>query len=171
MQTQWTLRLVALAAVAVLAAPAQTRAQNAQTQTTVTVGGPVQIPGTTLPAGTYVFETAAGSGGRQAVRIYSADHSKLIATAEAVGMKREGALTDLVQLRPSILGSGPTALKGWLPSNSGDGFQFVYSAREAADIANRTDTPVVASAGETGKDAQLVVVDAYGTRRPWQPAS
>jgi hypothetical protein len=171
MQTQWMLRLAALAAVAVITAPAQARAQNAQTQTTLTLTVPAQIPGTTLPAGTYVFETTAGQHGRQTVRIQSADRSKLVATAEVVPMKRDGALTELVQLRPTILGSAPTALKGWLPSSSGDGFQFVYSTREAADIANRTDTPVVATTDEGGKEAQLVVIDAYGQRAPWQPTS
>jgi hypothetical protein len=167
MQAKCVLRLVGLAAVAVMAAPAPTRADDSQQQTMVTLSAPVEIPGTTLQAGTYVFETTAGQGGRHAVRVYSSDRSKLITTAEAVPMKRDGALTDLVELRPTILGSAPTALKGWLRPGSGDGYQFVYPAREAAAIANRTATPVVASVVESDKDAQLVVIDPYGKRSPW----
>jgi len=167
MQTQCVLRLVALAGATVIAAPAPTRADDSRNQTTVTLSAPIQIPGTTLQAGAYVFETAAGQGGRYAVRIYSSDRSKLIATAEAVPMKRNGAVTDLVELRPTILGSAPTALKGWLRSGSDDGYQFVYPAREAEAIANRTDTAVVASVAESGKAAQLMVIDAYGKRSPW----
>jgi hypothetical protein len=171
MRTRCMLCPVVLVAGWLIAAPAQTRAQDAQNHTTLTLSGPVEIPGTTLPAGTYVFETTPGQGGRQSVRITSADGSKLIATAEAVPMRREGALTNVVQFRPTILGSGPTALQGWFRSGSADGYQFVYPAGEAAEIANRTDTRVVASATETGKDTSLVVIDAYGKRSPWSPAS
>jgi hypothetical protein len=166
MQGKRILRLVGLAAVAVMAVSVPTRADDSQQQTTVTLSAPVEIPGTTLQAGAYVFETTASQDGRHAVRIYSSDRSKLIVTAEAVPMKRNGELVDLVELRPTILGSAPTALKGWLRPGTGDGYQFVYPAREAAAIANRTATPVVASVAESEK-AQLVVIDPYGKRSPW----
>lgn len=159
--------LVALAAAAVMAVPAPARADDAKTQTTVALSAPVEIPGTTLQPGIYVFETTADQGERHSVRVYSDDHSKLIGTAEAVPMKREGALADVVTLRPTILGSAPTALKGWLSSGGGDGYQFVYPASEAAAIANRTDTPVIGRVAGAGKDTQLVVIDAYGKRSPW----
>jgi len=166
MQTQYG-RLVALAAAAVMAAPALTRADDSQARTTITLSASVQIPGTTLEPGTYVFETTPVQGGRHTVRVYSNENSKLVATAEAVPMKRGGTLGDLATLRPTILGSAPTALKGWLPPGGDDGYQFVYPASEAAAIANRTDTPVVASVADSGKGAQLVVIDAYGKRSPW----
>jgi len=171
MQAKCVLRLVGLAAVAVMAAPVPTRANDSLNQTTVTLSAPVEIPGgTTLPAGSYVFETIAGQGGAHTVRLYSGDRSKLITTAEAVPMKRDGALTDLVELRPTILGSAPTALKGWLSPGGGDGYQFVYPAREAAAIANRTDTWVVARVAESEKEGQLAVIDPYGNRSPWTGA-
>ena len=167
MQRQWVMRLIALAVTAFTAVSTPARGDESQNQTTVHLSAPMQIPGTTLQSGAYVFETSASQGGRHTVRVYSADRSKLITTAEAVPMKRNGALTDLVPLRPTILGSAPTALKGWLPAGSSDGYQFVYPAREAAEIANRTATPVVASVAEAGKDAQLVVIDTYGKHSPW----
>jgi hypothetical protein len=159
--------LGALAAVAVMAAPAPTRAADLDNQTTLTFAAPIEVPGMTLQPGAYLFETAPGQGGRQAVRIYSSDRSKLITTVEAVSMKREGP-SDVAQYRPTILGSGPTALKGWFRAGSTSGYQLVYSAREAAAIANRTTERVVASVTEAGKDPQLVVIDAYGKQTPWQ---
>jgi hypothetical protein len=159
--------LGALAAAAVVAAPALIRAAESTDQTTLTFSTPIEVPGTTLQPGAYVFETAAGQGGRLNVKIYnSSDRSKLIATVAAVSMKRDGP-SDVVQYRPTILGSAPTALKGWFRAGSDTGYQLVYPAREAAEIANRTTERVVASATEDGKDT-LVVVDAYGKHTPWQ---
>jgi hypothetical protein len=159
--------LGALAAVAVTAAPAPTRAADLDTQTTLTFAAPIEVPGMTLEPGTYVFETAPGQGGRHTVRIHSGDRSKLITTVEAVSMKRDGP-SDVVQYRPTILGSAPTALKGWFRTAATSGYQLVYPAKEAAAIANRTTERVVASVTEGGKDPQLVVIDAYGKQTPWQ---
>ena len=171
MQTKCVMRLVGLATAAVMAATVPTRADDSQNQTAVNLPAAVQIPGMTLQAGAYLFETSSGQGGRHSVRVYTIDRSKLITTVEAVPMKRNGELADLVELRPTILGSAPTALKGWFRPASADGYQFVYPAREAAAIANRTDTPVVASVAESSKDGQLVVIDAYGNRSPWPAGS
>ena len=159
--------LGALAAVAVAAAPAPTRA--ADLSTTLTFATPMEVPGTTLQPGTYVFETTAGTAGKHTVRIHSGDRSKLITTVEAVSMKRDGP-SDVVQYRPTILDSAPTALKGWFAAGSTTGYQLVYPAKEAATIANRTTERVVASVTEDGK-AQLVVIDAYGKQTAWQPST
>jgi hypothetical protein len=158
--------LGALAAVAVVAAPAPTRAADLDNQTTLTFTAPMEVPGMTLQPGAYVFETAPGQGDRQTVKIYSSDKSNLITTVEAVSMKREGP-SDVVQYRPTILDSAPTALKGWLRAGTSSGYELVYSEREAAAIANRTTERVMATVTADGKP-QLVVIDAYGKRTPWQ---
>lgn len=165
----YTWLLGTLAVAAAIGAPATTRAADLDHQTTLTFATPIEVPGTTLQPGTYVFETAAGQGGRQTVRIHSGDRAKLITTVEVVSMKRDGP-SDVVQYRPTILGSAPTALKGWFAAGSTTGYQVVYPEKEAAAIANRTDERVVASVTQDGK-AQLVVIDAYGARSPWQPAT
>jgi hypothetical protein len=158
-----------LAVLATLGAAATTRAADLDNQTTLTFSTPIEVPGTTLQPGAYVFETAAGQDGRHTVRIHSGDRSKLITTVEAVSMKRDGP-SDVVQYRPTILDSAPTALKGWFKAGSTSGYQLVYPVREAAAIANRTTERVVASTTEGGK-TELVVIDAYGARKPWQPVS
>ena len=157
-----------LAAVAVLAAPAPTLGADLNNQTTLTFATSIEVPGTTLQPGTYVFETSAGSAGRQTVRIHSGDKSTLITTVEAVSMKRDGP-SDVVQYRPTILGSAPTALKGWFAAGSTTGYQLVYPEKEAAAIANRTTERVVASVTQDGK-TQLTVIDAYGARSPFVAA-
>jgi hypothetical protein len=157
--------LGALAAVAVAAAPAPTLAADL----TLMFNTAIEVPGTTLQPGTYVFETTDGTDGRHTVRIHSGDRSKLITTVQAVSMKRDGP-SDVVQYRPTILGSAPTALKGWFAANSNTGYQLVYPAKEAAAIANRTTERVAASVTENGK-SQIVVIDTYGKQTPWQPST
>ena len=161
--------LLGTLAVATALAPATTRAADLDNQTTLTFAAPIEVPGTTLQPGTYVFETAPGQGSRHTVRIRSGDRAKLITTVEAVSMKRDGP-SDVVQYRPTILGSAPTALKGWFAAGQTTGYQLVYPEKEAATIANRTAERVVASVTQDGR-AQLVVIDAYGTRSPWQPTT
>src|ERR1041385_8967325 len=98
-----------LAAVAVVAAPAPIRGADLDNQTTLTFAATIEVPGATVQPGAYVFENTPAQGGRQTVKIYSSDRSQLIATVDAVPMKREGP-ADVVQYRPTILGPAPTAL-------------------------------------------------------------
>ena len=161
--------LLGTLAAATALAPATTRAADLDNQTTLTFAAPIEVPGTTLQPGTYVFETVPGQGGSHTVRIHSGDRAKLITTVEAVSIKRDGP-SDVVQYRPTILGSAPTALKGWFGAGKATGYQLVYAEKEAAAIAHRTAERVVASVTQDGR-AQLVVIDAYGTRSPWQPTT
>ena len=161
--------LLGTLAVATALAPATTRAADLDNQTTLTFAAPIEVPGTTLQPGTYVFETVPGQGSSHTVRIHSGDTTKLITTVDAVSMKRDGP-SDVVQYRPTILGSAPTALKGWFGAGKTTGYQLVYAEKEAAAIAHRTAERVVASVTQDGR-AQLVVIDAYGTRSPWQPTT
>jgi hypothetical protein len=162
--------LGALAAVAALAAPTPTRAADTPDQTTLTFAAPIEVPGMTLQPGAYVFELANSQGPLRTVRIYSSDRSTLITTVHAIPMKRDGP-SDVVQYRPTILGSAPTALRGWFRTSTDAGHQLVYSLKEAQAIANRTDTKVVATADPDGKGTQLVQIDAYGNRAPWESGS
>jgi hypothetical protein len=161
----WLLRT--LAAVAVLAAPAATRAADLDNSTTLTFTVPIEVPTTTLQPGAYVFETDKEEGGRRAVRIYSSDKSKLIVTTQAVSATRDGA-ADVAYYRPTILDSAPTALRAWFPTGSNAGYQLVYPAKEAATIANRTSERVITADNTT---TPLEVVDAYGKRTPWSAQS
>ena len=60
------------------------RADEWDKKTTVTFTGPVQVPGTVLPAGTYVFRLADSDSDRYIVEIFDARETQLITTIMAM---------------------------------------------------------------------------------------
>src|ERR1043165_9929217 len=75
------------AALAVLiAAPAGADQWNKKTF--LTFSGPVQVPGVTLPAGTYTFKLADLNGNRHVVQIFSKDEKKIYTTLMAIPNQR-----------------------------------------------------------------------------------
>src|ERR1044071_484752 len=67
--------LCCAAAMTVMFAPSA-RADVWNKRTYLTFSGPVQIPGATLPAGTYTFELAAPDTSRHVVRVSEKDTKK-----------------------------------------------------------------------------------------------
>src|SRR6516225_11795877 len=57
-----------------------TQADTWDKKTAVTFGEPVEVPGTALPAGTYVFILAPSRADRHLVQIFNEDETQLIAT-------------------------------------------------------------------------------------------
>src|SRR5579872_4473379 len=64
------------AAIVALLAPGA-RADEWNKRTILTFSGPVQIPGATLPAGTYVFQLADPDNARHVVMVASKDGTKI----------------------------------------------------------------------------------------------
>ena len=83
-------------ALAVFVAPGA-RADEYTKQTFLTFSGPVQVPGATLPAGTYMFKLADPESGRRAIQIWDKEGSDIIATLLTIPNQRmEPAAVDLV---------------------------------------------------------------------------
>ena len=76
----------ALAVVAMLMPSA--RADEFNKQTFLTFSGPVQVPGATLPAGTYMFKLADLQGNRHVVQIFDKEGTKLYTTILAIPDQR-----------------------------------------------------------------------------------
>src|SRR2546430_14068777 len=70
-----------------LAAPGA-RADEWDKKTILTFSGAVQIPGVTLPAGSYVFKLADLSGNRHVVQVFDKDERKLFTTLLAIPNQR-----------------------------------------------------------------------------------
>ena len=80
-----SIRKVALACVAAvamlpMAAGAQTRNQD----TYFTFSAPIELPGTTLPAGRYLFQLADSPSNRHIVRVMSPDRQRIHTTLMAI---------------------------------------------------------------------------------------
>jgi hypothetical protein len=131
----------------------------------------VRVPGVTLSPGTYVFELADPDSSPHVIRIRNEKTSDVVATLQAVPVKRNEASGDMVlRFDPSTWGA-PVALKAWFYPNSLYGHQFVYDNDEARSIANRTKS-IVLTIDKPGKDAsggRLMVYDASGVKSIYRP--
>lgn len=74
-------------AIGALVTPAA-RADEHDKLTYFTFSGPVQIPGHTLAAGTYMFKLADSPSNRHIVQVFNKDGSKLFATILAIPDQR-----------------------------------------------------------------------------------
>src|SRR5512140_1830821 len=80
--------LCCAAALTALVAPGA-RADEWNKKTILTFSGPVQIPGATLPAGSYVFKLADIPGNRHVVQVFDKDERKLYTTMLTVPSDRQ----------------------------------------------------------------------------------
>ena len=162
-------RIAMLTAVMVVVSVIPAAAQWNQ-RTTLSFSGPVKVPGTTLPAGSYVFEMVDPTSMQHVVKIASKDGSQVYTVTHAVPMRRPEATEDLVVMfNPTEPGMAP-ALKGWYAPGSRTGHELLYSEAEAREIAQRTRSIVLSrDVPNSSQQAGLIVVyNADGVRRNWQ---
>ena len=147
--------LCCAAAIATLTAPlAQAQGGTAQWNklTHLTFSGPVQIPGKTLPAGTYTFRAADLLADRHVLQILDADQKSLIATVMTVPQSKvEEAENNVVMFSERPAGQ-PAAIKTWYYPGQTIGSEFVYPRAQAIQIAKANDTTVLSRADEGTTD-------------------
>jgi len=103
------------------------RADEFDKMTKVTFSAPVQVSGTVLPAGTYVFKLLNSESERDIVQIFNADDTRLITSAMALPDFREtvsGKSSFTFDERPS---GQPEALKAWFYPGDEYGEEFLNS--------------------------------------------
>jgi len=98
-------------------------------QTVLTFKKAVEVPGHTLPAGSYIFQLADRESGRSTVQIYSQDTQSLLATIVAVPEYRIATDTASVTLENRPEGA-PIALHSWFYPGDNQGVRFVYPKSE-----------------------------------------
>jgi hypothetical protein len=111
-------------------------------KTTFTFSGPVEIPGQTLPAGTYVFKLADNQADRNIVQVFDKDETHLYGTFLAIPDQRlrpAGKPIITFDERPS---DSPEAVKAWFYPGDDYGHQFVYPKPKAVALAKANNTPV-----------------------------
>ena len=88
----------------------------------------VQMPGVTLPAGTYIFEVANPDGGSDVVRVLSRDRKKVHLLQFTRSIYREtkgGKLDAIVSIGEAPAGT-PPPVKAWYPHFELRGREFIY---------------------------------------------
>jgi hypothetical protein len=97
-----------------------------------TFNAPVMIPGQTLPSGTYVFKVLDVAGSRDVVRVFTADESRVLATAFTIPRYRANpGDKDIFQFEERGDDS-PQAIKAWFYPGYSYGHEFIYPKTIAA---------------------------------------
>ena len=139
------IRISCCAAMLALLVTPSARADEWDKLTYFTFSGPVQVPGATLPAGTYMFKIADGASNRHVVQIFSKDGKKLFRTLLAIPDERlKPSETPIVMFAERAAGT-PQAVKAWLYPGRTIGDEFVYPRQQAIAIARAAHEPVLSS--------------------------
>ena len=141
-------RGVALAAIVLAAMWALAPAASAQTfdrKTIITVNQPFQLPGVTLPAGTYVMKIMDLAGIRTVVRVTNEAEDKVYATIIGINdYKLEPSEKTDISFYEASPGLAPP-VHAWFYPGANYGVEFVYPEREAIDIAKMSGEHVMAT--------------------------
>jgi len=150
----------ALVLVQLSAAPMYAGPSGLDRLTYFTFSGPVQVPGGTLPAGTYEFRIVNAETGSSVMRVASVDdpkRSKLFFMNRGIQLDR--APNDpIVILRETPPGAAP-ALDAWVYPGEEQALAFQYSHKQAAALSAGARTPVTTTAAAT--------LIAIGSRDRW----
>src|SRR3954464_13956656 len=172
------LKTICCAAALTVALAPGARADDWNKKTILTFSGPVQIPGATLPAGTYVFKLADIPGNRHVVQVFDKDEKKLYTTMLAVPNQRmEPADKPIILFSERATGS-PQAVKVWYYPGETIGNEFVYPKSQAVRIARESHTRVLATndepkstnntAGEIPVEMKTAALGYFDENGNWQ---
>src|SRR5437016_1011929 len=112
--------------------------------TKITINQPFEIPGTILPAGTYIVKLVDLAGERHVVRFLSEDETKVYATLIAIpDFRLEPTDTTSLTFYETELGR-VRPLHAWFYPGHQFGVEFAYPERRALEIATVAEEHVVA---------------------------
>jgi hypothetical protein len=147
---------VLLLSFAMIAAAA---AQPADRRTLFTFSGPVAIPGTTLPAGQYIFRLADPFSGARVVQVLSADGKTAYGQLFSYPAERlEPAATPEVRFMETAKGM-PAAIKTWWYPGERTGYEFIYPKDQARRLAQGATEPVLTTQAESTTTEQTNTSD------------
>ena len=168
--------LCCAAALTAIIAPGA-RADEWNKKTILTFSGPVQIPGATLPAGSYVFKLADIPGNRHVVQVFDKDEKKIYTTMLAVPNQRMEPSDKPIVLFSERASGSPQAVKVWYYPGETIGNEFVYPKSQAMKIAKETHTRVLAmndepksanTAGEIPVEMKIAALGYFDENGNWR---
>jgi hypothetical protein len=140
---------------------------NSHEKTYLTFSGPVELPGMTLPAGTYTFRLA-DSPMRNVVQVLSQDEKDIKGQFLFVQHTRPEVTGDTVVTFKETAENTTPAVQYWYYPGEKIGKEFVYPREQATKIAARTHSTVLSTEGEVTPDSQVSSVDENGKVTVWQ---
>jgi hypothetical protein len=164
-------RVTSIAAAMVLAVlvgmSARVAAQNTvpSERTFMTFSNTVEMPGVTLPAGTYVFRLA-DTPTRNVVQVLSKDEKDILGQWTFVQAQRPKATEDTVVMFREQPEGTTAAVQYWYYPGETIGKEFVYPKDQAQKIANRTGASVLSDEGRIASTASST--DSNGNVTNWE---
>ena len=146
-----TVLVIALVAVFTGTTAAQTDTRD---RTFLTFSGAVEMPGVTLPAGTYVFKLA-DTPSRNVVEVWDREEKKMIGHWLFVQADRPEVSQDTVVMFKETAAGQTPALHYWYYPGERIGKEFVYPKSQAVKIAARTNERVLSTEGELSADSKI----------------
>jgi len=118
------------------------RASESDKLTIFTFSEPVELPGVTLPAGTYAFKIMDTMADRNIVQVWDKDQQHLYATIMTIPDYRLQPTDKTVVRFSETPEGGPTAIKEWFYPGDQYGQAFVYPKSRAVELAKAAKQPV-----------------------------
>lgn len=137
-----------LAMLGAMLLPCSAKADKWNKATKMTFSGPVEVPGMTLPAGTYWFQLMNSNSDRHIVQIWNSDRSQLLTTILAINDYRLQPTGDTVIRFAERPSGSPEAIRAWFYPGDNFGQEFVYPKTRAIQLAQQTAAPVLESQDE-----------------------
>jgi hypothetical protein len=164
-----SIRKVALACLtaAMVTISTTAGAQGPRNQDTFfTFSQAVELPKTTLPAGTYFFQLMDSDSNRHIVKVMSQDRKQLHATLMAIPYYSNDRPSDDPQVRfletPAANGvAASNAIKIWFYPGNSTGHEFIWPRAKAMQLAKATNEPVLTTKTDE-ESSDLTRVDASG---------
>jgi hypothetical protein len=147
----WKLLCGAVALAALTASGA--RADEWNKRTYLTFSGPVQIPGATLPAGSYTFEVANPDSTRHVIRVSQKDSNKPIGLFMTIPSERLDPPADNLIMFAERPAGSPQAIQMWFYPGDRIGEEFVYPKSQAVAIAKANHKSVLATENTANANA------------------
>ena len=142
------------------ATQAQAQGQPLDARTEFTFNQPVELPGVTLPPGTYIFRFVDGTTGRKVMQVQAKDASnKTYGMFLTINAERPRP-SDNAELRFLETPAGqPAAVKTWWYPGNTIGREFIYPKAQARRLAQATNTTVLTTQAENVTNEQMKTAD------------
>jgi len=141
------------------AVPARAQ-QPLDSRTEFTFNQPVELPGVTLPPGTYIFRFADATTSRKVMQVQAKDASnKTYGLFLTISAQRPQPSDDAELRFLETPAGAPAAVKTWWYPGNSIGREFIYPKSQARRLAQATNTTVLTTKAESVTDDQMKTAD------------
>jgi hypothetical protein len=129
--------------------PAMAQGQPLDQRTEFTFNAPVELPGVTLPPGTYVFRFVDPNTQKKVMQVMTKDDQKTYGMFLVINAEREKP-SEEAELRFMETPAGkPAAVKTWWYPGTTIGREFIYPKSQARRLAMATNTTVLTTKADS----------------------